>query len=166
MPVQPYLMPAAIFLFAGFSLPPAPLSASEIGATHLVYEKAVKMKKADVTLLLSFADQSRPSDTLLRPRALNCLVIARGKSGPLPAKGKLVLQVLGSRLSAPWESRAVSATAEDGAASFNADDILGLVDEATADGANPELFRIRFDGGKGKKVSSLTMDCLHEDGEA
>jgi hypothetical protein len=43
---------------------PVRLEGSEIGATHLVYEKTVKMKKAEIFLFLPFLDQSRRSDSV------------------------------------------------------------------------------------------------------
>jgi len=148
------------------TLSPTPLEGSEISATHLVYQKPVKMKRVDPSLFLPFLDQSRKSDSLNRPRQVNCAVFAEGKSGPLRVKGTFRLRLLGrvARTAAPWESTVVVGSV-DGSSEFmfGADDILGLVSEATAAGAGVELFRIDFDGGKGKKVTVLTMDCLHED---
>jgi hypothetical protein len=145
------------------------LESSEIGAVHLVYEKAVKMKKAEVSLLLPYLDQSRSGDTLLEPRRLSCSVGATGKAGLLRVRGKLVLRLLGdvARTSSPWRSSPVTASLdENGAAQFEAEAILGLVDQASADGARVDLFQVVFDGGRGKKAGTLTVDCLHEAAES
>ncbi len=148
------------------ALSPSPLRGSEIAATHLVYQKAVKMKKIDASLFLPFLDQSRKSDSPIRPRQLSCAVFAEGKSGPLPVNGSFRLRLLGevARTGATWESMVVAGSVNGSSEyRFAANDILGLVGEATAAGATVDLFRVDFDGRKGKRVTVLTMDCVHQD---
>lgn len=145
---------------------PVRLEGSEIGATHLVYEKAVKMKKVDASLFLPFLDQSRRTDNTQRGRQVHCAIFAQGKRGALPVKGKIRIRLLGSRAAAPWESTSVISPVDDsGGAGFNVSDILALVNEAGAANAGIELFAVDFDGGRGKKVTTLTMDCLHEESD-
>jgi hypothetical protein len=140
---------------------PAISNGSEVAATHLVYEKAVKMKKVDAFLFLPFLDQSRKSDNPQRPRQVDCSVFGEGKSSQLPAKGRFRLRLLGrTGTSSPWQSQELSASLDEtGQGSFATDEIQNLV-QAAGD-AEIELIRIEFDGGKGKKVSSVTVDCIH-----
>lgn len=143
------------------------LAATEFGATHVVFEKATKMKKVEVSMYLAALDQTDPDDDLSRERRLRCTVAASGKNGSLPVKGAVELRLVGTADgSEPWEGTTLSVSPDPlGDVSFEAQQILDLVDEARASGAEPELFRVDFDGGKGKKVVELTMDCLHDRAE-
>lgn len=140
---------------------PAISNGSEVAATHLVYEKAVKMKKVGAFLFLPFLDQSRKSDNPQRPRLIDCSVFAEGKNGQLSAKGSFRLRLLGKTgSSTSWQSPELSAPLDEtGQGSFATDEIQNLV-QAAGDG-EIELIRVEFDGGKGKKVSTVTMDCVH-----
>lgn len=142
----------------------APLQSAEISAIHLVYEKPRKMKKADTTLFMPFADQALKSDPPSRPREVLCSVVATGGKGALPVRGTVALQLLGSSRtgSGSWESDVVRSQLENGAVGFAASEIDALVSQATAVEASIHLFRIDFDGGRGKKIRKLTLDCLQQ----
>ena len=121
------------------------------------------MKKVAASLYMSFPDQSVKNDESGDPRRLRCSVTALGPSGPVPAKGELALRLLGEKQTSSWESSELAESVDRrGEVEFDGDAILELVDEANADGAEPELFRIEFDGGKGKKLNQITVDCIHE----
>jgi hypothetical protein len=140
----------------------APLRSAEISGLHLVFEKPRKMRKADVTLFMPFADQARPSDTPGRAWKLSCSLVATGKKGELPVRGAVELRLLGSSRSgsARWQSDIIRSTPSDGLVDFDADEITSLVSQATAAAASVELFRVDFDGGRGKKLLKLTFDCI------
>jgi hypothetical protein len=140
------------------------LEAVEFGATHVVFEKGTKLKKVETSLFMPVLDQSVRGDELGDQRTLRCTVSAMAKGGLLPAKGAVILGLQGPTASAtPWRSAVLRETLDErGDVMFDPDSILGLVDEAIAAGAAPDLFEIRFDGGKGPKVSQVTVDCLHE----
>ncbi len=142
------------------------LGATEFGAIHVVFEKATKLKRVETSLLMSFLDQSTQGDQLGAGRRLGCSVVALGTTGEaLPARGEVTLRLEGAALGslAPWKGSALSEVLDPrGDVVFDAEGILGLVNEAIANEAEPALFRIDFDGGKGKKVAELTLDCVHE----
>lgn len=151
----------AIAVFA-----PTPLRGAEVAATHLVFEKAVKMKKAEAVLYMPFFDQARKSDSAERPREIECLAFADGKKGPLPVRGTFRLRLVGEAgpSNLLWESKAIASPIEAGGeASFDSDSVLGLVAEAADADAELDLIRIEFDGGRGKKVATLTVDCIHRE---
>ena len=152
---------AACFAVCAIVVSPR-LTASEIAATHVVFEKATKMKKADTFLYLPLVAQSTKSDSPSARRLVDCRVFAEGKAGPLPVRGALRLELLGEIVdsSGQWTSDRITVPIEAGGkASFQPDEILSLVDQAQTDKAAPRFMRIAFDGGKGKKVSRLTVDC-------
>lgn len=154
---------SALFAALGFFGAGA-LSATEFGATHIVFEKATKMKKVESSLLMSFLDQSAKADRLEASRRLRCAVTAATKGVPLAVKGKVLLRLEGvSGASTSWQGSSLSRALDDrGDVLFDSESILDLVDEAAADDATPAWFRIDFDGGKGKKVAQVTLDCIHE----
>ena len=144
---------------------PGTFRGSEISVVHLVLEKPTKMKKVEAALFMSCLNQSLKGDKPHDLRRLGCLVTAKGKNGSLKTKGKLLLRLLGRRLttSTAWQSRAaVMPLNKAGGADFGVQAILDLISDATAIGVEPEVFEITFDGGKGKKVTELTIDCLHK----
>ena len=147
----------------------APLAASEIAATHVVFEKPTKMKKADTFLYLSLVDQSRKGDSAQASRLIDCRVFAEASSGPLPVKGTFRLRLLGEAKGsgASWTGSAINAPLDGaGRGTFQPAAIAGLVDQADSAGASARLMRIEFDGGKGKKVRRLTIDCENKEGES
>lgn len=161
-PWTPRLFESIVLSLVLSSLP-ASLSATEFGAAHLVFEKTTKMKKVEASLYMSLLDQSVKNDQPGDARSLRCAVATSGKSGAVPAGGRFIVRLVGEEGSAPWRSRDLTASIDErGEAGFEAGDIQGLVDDADVDGATPELFRIDFDGGKGKKVIQITIDCVHE----
>jgi hypothetical protein len=144
------------------TLSPLAVESAEIAATHLVFEKPVKMKKADTFLFLPLVDQSSKSDSIDRDRLISCRVFAESKGGPLVVRGSLRLQLIGevNATGAFWQSETASQPIDaDGRARFQPAAILELVDEARSDRAEARLTRIDYRGGKGKKVSKLTVDC-------
>jgi hypothetical protein len=144
---------------------PAAADGAEIGAAHLVYEKPVKLKKLEATLYLSYADQATKSDPVTRARRVECAVAVVGTRKPLTATGRVELRLLGAvqGSGAAWRSSSRSAEVDaDGQARLDAAAILELASEAEAARAEPELIAIAFSGGKGKKVSTVTIDCLRE----
>lgn len=156
------LLPA-LFVAAGLCPLPASLGATEFGATHLVFEKTTAMKKVTASLYMSIVDRSVKNDEPGNRRRLRCAVAAMGKRGALPARGAVVLRLQGESGGASWQgSGLIEPLDSRGEAEFDDDAILDLVDEASAAGARPELFSITFDGGKGKKVTRITVDCIQE----
>lgn len=144
---------------------PAAADGAEIGAAHLVYEKPVKLKKLEATLYLSYADQARKSDPVTRARRVECAVAVVGTRRPLTATGRIELRLLGAvqGSGAAWRSSSRSAeVGDDGQVHLDAAAILELASEAEAARAEPELIAIAYSGGKGKKVSTVTIDCLRE----
>lgn len=135
---------------------PHSLAATEIAATHLVFEKSAKLKKVDATLYLPFVDESQ---------RLLCGVQARGKSGRLNAAGTFRLRLVGERSggSEAWESDRVSAPANGfGEGGFEAAELADLAAAARADGADSLFLRVDFAGGRGGRIEELTLDCLRE----
>lgn len=142
-------------------LAPSVLSATEFGATYLVFEKTTKMKKVSVPLLMSFLDQSEKGDTIDTGRRLRCAAQTFGNADPVTPKGRFVVRLLGQDGGASWESREFSGALDDrGEVVFEDDAIASLVAEAGA--AEPELFQIEFDGAKGPKVAHVSIECIHE----
>lgn len=159
------VFPAAPIVAVALCFGAGALSATEYGATHLVFQKTTKMKKVAASLYLSFLDQTVKNDSPEAPRRVRCAVATSGKGGPVPAIGKLIVHLRGevADSSIPWQSRSLTESIDErGEARFEDEAILGLVADANADGAEPDLFRIDFDGGKGKKVTQATVDCVHE----
>lgn len=163
------LIPFALLTAASSVLLTPAARASEIAATHLVFEKAVKMKKANAFLFLPLLDQSRRSDVPDGSRLVDCRVFAEGKTGPLAVKGAFRLQLTGelSGTAEPWASDRITRPVDaDGRGTFQPVDLLSLVDDALTDGIDARLLRIEFDGGKGKKVTRLTVDCENREAES
>lgn len=132
-------------------------SATEIGATRLVFEKSAKMKKIETALYLSFVEEE--------VRQLSCGVIARGKSGAIPVAGSLRLRLDGDSENGRevWKSSAVERAVDDhGDAIFEVGDLTELVAEALIAEARVRLVRVDFQGGRGGRASELTLDCLYE----
>ncbi len=156
---------AALALVAAVA-PPGALAAAEISATYRVFEKPVKMKQIDATLYLAFADQTGKRDSLSRPRRVECAVTAAGGRGELPVRGRLDLRLVGQERGAPWASSILAAALDrEGRSSFEAPELDELVAEARAAGAEVELMKIGYAGGRGKKVFALAIDCLREPAE-
>lgn len=148
---------------------PGRLGASEISATHVVFEKPVKMKKADTFLYLPLLDQSRKSDSAGRDRLIDCRVFAESAAGPLVVKGRLKLRLLGevTGSAASWRSSVATELVDgDGRARFQAAAVHALIEEAETSNAEALLMWLEFDGGKGKKVTRLTVDCENREGES
>ena len=62
-----------------------------------------------------------------------------------------------------WQSAALEKTVDElGDASFAAEELAALVEEARAAGSQIGLARVDFRGGRGGKASELTVDCLSE----
>jgi beta-glucanase (GH16 family) len=144
----------------------AAVKGSQVGATGLLYEKRVKMKKVEVFLSMSFENQARKKDSPRDPRHVWCTVTAQGKTGPLAAKGKVLLRLVGEdpvspTAFVPWQSSVLSESIDaQGDAAFEENQIQRLVNEAQADGARIQYLHATFDGGKGKKVEQATLDCM------
>jgi beta-glucanase (GH16 family) len=144
----------------------AAVKGSQIGATGLSYEKRVKMKKVDVSLSMSFENQARKKDSPRDPRRVWCTVTAQGRTGPLTAKGKVLFRLVGevpvsATAFVPWQSSVLSESLDaHGDAVFREDQIQALVNEALGDGAKIHFLHATFDGGKGKKVEQVTLDCM------
>ena len=159
------LLPPLAVLAAVLWLRPVALGATEFGATHLVFERPTGMKKVAATLYMSVVDRSLESDEPGNRRRLRCAVAAMGKNGPLAARGEVGVRLRGEAGSAlaTWQgSELVEPLDGRGEVEFDDEAILALVDEASAAGAKPELFSIEFDGGKGKRVTQVTVDCIQE----
>lgn len=149
--------PLGMILALALAVFPAALAAGEIVTGHLVFEKSVKMKKLDATLYVPFEEGE----------GMSCGVIARGKNGRLPASGSFRLRLVGEQVdgSSPWEGRTVSAAIDDtGHAVFAGEEIAELASEAGAQGAEVALHRVELVGGRGGRVTELTLDCFR-DGE-
>ena len=163
------LTTVAAVCLAAAGISPATASASEIGATHVVFEKPVKMKKADTVFYLPLVDQSRKSDNPRASRLIDCRAIAEASRGPLPVTGKFRLRLIGKEngSDAVWTSPAATASLDgDGRARFQPGALADLVSLADSAGAVARLMQIEFDGGKGKKVARLTIDCENREGES
>lgn len=159
---------AALLLFAA-SVATSSTSAAEISATHVVFQKATKMKKADTFLYLPLVDQSRKADSATADRLVDCRVFAESSRGPLTVKGNFSLRLLGEDKGseASWRSSVITAPVDsDGRGTFGSAAIADLVGQAGSAGAEARLMRIEFDGGKGKKVTRLTLDCANLEGES
>ena len=144
---------------------PAAVRCREIVATHLAFEKPVKMNRAVATMYASVEDQTRSSAAPGESGSLDCRVVARGRKGRLGVSGDLTLRLLASRAgedSDAWESRPLEAELdENGEASFSAEDLIDLTVSAAASGVVPDLYRVDFGGGRGGRMTELAIDCLH-----
>jgi hypothetical protein len=159
--MSPRRILCAALLVAGPALPGTPVSAtSEIGALHLAFAKPVRLRKLAATLYLSYAEPQRDD-----AGALSCAVLPMGAAGRLAAKGTLRLRLSGATAGAPWESSSLAATLDGrGEARFTASEMEELAGEAPP-GTSIELVEIVLAGGKGKRVSTLTVDCAREEAE-
>lgn len=135
-------------------------AASEIGALHVAFEKPVRMRRLAARLYLSYTEpEPKAAD------ALSCAVLTMGATRKLAARGTLTLRLSGVAATEPWESSSLKASLDDrGEARFTAEEIAELAGEAPS-GASIELVEIVLAGGKGKKVSTLTVDCAREEVE-
>lgn len=132
------------------------LAAAEIGALHLALQKPVAMRRLEATLYLSYAGESRD---------VACAALPVGAGGRLPARGRMRLSLLGDGAPTPWRSAALARTLDDrGEARFPAAEIAALAGAAPAQ-ARIDLLEVVLKGGKGKKVSALTLDCALEAAE-
>ncbi len=156
---------AAVVCAGNLLTQPGLLFATEFGATHLVFEKATKMKKIKASLYMSFLDRSVKTDTASAGRRLRCAVASFGKRGPLTVGGKLLVRLLGEERGnfSSWRGTVLSEAVDaQGEARFDQETISGLVAEAFEDNVDLTGFRIDFVGGKGKKATQVTLDCVHE----
>jgi hypothetical protein len=133
---------------------------TQVSTGSLLYDKPQKMRKIDADLSVPFENQARKKDQTSDSRSVSCALRARSSSRALTVKGRLRLRLEGSAGGRVWESRNADAPIDKGGeASFSADLIRELVDEAAGVGAKIERFRVAFDGASGKKVARLDFDC-------
>ena len=123
------------------------------------------MKKIAASLAISFDNQALKKDSAEKQREISCAVRAAGKKGALRSKGKLLLELAGTQAERVWAGRAISIPLDrDGNATFEADSIKAIVDEALGEGASIERFEITFDGAGGKKTTLTELDCWQQPG--
>lgn len=133
---------------------------TQVSAGTLLFDKPERMKKIDAFVSVPFANQARKKDKPGDRRRVSCALRARSTSKALAVKGKLRLRLEGTLGGAVWAGRSVSSGFDKaGGASFDADAIEELVQEAAGEGASIDRFQVTFDGSGGKKVERLDVDC-------
>ncbi len=133
---------------------------TQVSTASLLYDKPERMKKVDASLTIPFENQARKKDLPGDRRSLSCSLSARSTTKALTVKGRLRLQLEGSAGGEVWAGRLVNASfAKNGEASFSADLIQELVNEAAGEGASGDRFRVWLDASGGKKVERLDFDC-------
>ncbi len=133
---------------------------TQVSAVSLLFDKPEKMKKVDAGVSMPFENQARKKDRTSDGRRLSCTVRIRGTNTALAVKGSLEMRLSGTAAGEVWSGRTVKSDLDsNGGASFTAESVQELVEEATGEGAMVELFQISFDGSGGKKVERLDFDC-------
>lgn len=123
------------------------------------------MKRVAASLYLSFLDQSVKNDEPGARRSLRCAAAAAGGAGSVPARGEFILRLEGTDAgsSVPWRSGTLTRPIDErGQAVFDDVAILDLAEEAAEEGARADRFFLEFDGTGSKRVTRITIDCVHQ----
>ena len=141
----------------------APAKGTQVSTASLSHAKAVRMKKLEATLVMSFKNQARKKDPAPSRRSVTCSLSTTGKKGAVAPKGRLLLSLAGTQSGAVWTGRSITGSLDrQGETAFDAEDIKALVEEATGASASVERMVVVYDGAGGKKITHTELDCWQQ----
>jgi beta-glucanase (GH16 family) len=133
---------------------------TQVATASLLFDKPTRMRKIGGDLIMTFSNQARKRDRPADRRRVTCEVDATRPAGQIVGKGKLGLQLAGTRGSSVWSGRRLTEKLDgDGRAVFEADAIGELVTEALGAGATIERLAASFDGAGKKKITRAELYC-------